>query len=536
MFHKGKNMEHILSISRTAHNFIHRINALVPRSTSWFRPQNSEKRLEVDVRLSVPYPRPISAALVSVGVRPSLAEQASRAYLATALQLKRAYEERIRAVSRVWLQTNFYESPTTAQENLTSVKTTFVAHYQRTLSSMVQETIMLARERLALASAHHLSDKVEAQKGKRSAFNQDAVPVLEEVYFRKAYPTREEREELAARFCMQPQQIKVWFQNRRARSKRSGHETRRTPEFVGKDIHHPQRIESQVNRSQVVLPKSSTQFREIVTSEAPKYAFPSKYQRALVSEDRVAFEDGLMHFEIPWIRSVGSFRPEDRPVSDISDLTYAFSKLSLGSERTEDTNRSQPPFNAAFIPTASSARTRPVKSHAAPPIVSWDTVKPKTYLSGYDAEKRHVSSTPMRRLSARSSLREVYSHHLSRSTPSSQLYPQSSQPYPQSRPSHRLHASLSKRAPQTSPSHSPPSRSSSLTSVNSDGWSSSGAGSPALVTPSTPTFDLPDYSTSEKKQKKHKRYSPYSSMDYSLREKSACAPRTFQFRTTIAAF
>lgn len=168
-------MEHILSISRTAHNFIHRINALVPRSTSWFRPQNSEKRLEVDVRLSVPYPRPISAALVSVGVRPSLAEQASRAYLATALQLKRAYEERIRAVSRVWLQTNFYESPTTAQENLTSVKTTFVAHYQRTLSSMVQETIMLARERLALASAHHLSDKVEAQKGKRSAFNQVGV-------------------------------------------------------------------------------------------------------------------------------------------------------------------------------------------------------------------------------------------------------------------------------------------------------------------------------------------------------------------------
>lgn len=219
-------------------------------------------------------------------------------------------------------------------------------------------------------------------------------------------------------------------------------------------------------------------------------------------------------------------------------MIAAFSKLSLGNDdscaRRPETTFVRLLLSVAQPSARSPAFTMPRKSSKASVVLSLTTAAAqKDSLS--DEPVRRLPSASKCRLSARASLQKVC-HPYASGTPA----PSACQSHPQSRPSSRFLDSFSKRAPRTLPQFAPhrprSSRSSSLTSVSSDDSSSSGASVADLVTPPTPTFELPSYFTSEKKQKRQKRHSPYPHIDYSRLEKSACAPRTFQFRTTIAAF
>ncbi|KAL5248130.1 hypothetical protein ACHWQZ_G017343 [Mnemiopsis leidyi] len=65
------------------------------------------------------------------------------------------------------------------------------------------------------------SPEAQDQNGKkpRTIFSREQVQKLEEAYLTKRYLTRRERKELAASADISHTQVKIWFQNRRAKAK-----------------------------------------------------------------------------------------------------------------------------------------------------------------------------------------------------------------------------------------------------------------------------------------------------------------------------
>uniref|UniRef100_A0A8C5RBF9 HESX homeobox 1 n=1 Tax=Leptobrachium leishanense TaxID=445787 RepID=A0A8C5RBF9_9ANUR len=59
----------------------------------------------------------------------------------------------------------------------------------------------------------------------RTAFSRNQIEILENVFRVNSYPGIDVREELATKLCLDEDRIQIWFQNRRAKLKRSHRET-----------------------------------------------------------------------------------------------------------------------------------------------------------------------------------------------------------------------------------------------------------------------------------------------------------------------
>ncbi|CAI9733209.1 ventral anterior homeobox 2-like [Octopus vulgaris] len=61
---------------------------------------------------------------------------------------------------------------------------------------------------------------LDRPKRSRTTFSKEQLYFLEEEFQRKQYMVGKERSQLAKRLCLTETQVKVWFQNRRTKSKR----------------------------------------------------------------------------------------------------------------------------------------------------------------------------------------------------------------------------------------------------------------------------------------------------------------------------
>ncbi|XP_007888730.1 homeobox expressed in ES cells 1 [Callorhinchus milii] len=59
----------------------------------------------------------------------------------------------------------------------------------------------------------------------RTVFSRSQIEVLEEAFRRNCYPGIDVREQLAHKLTLDEDRIQIWFQNRRAKQKRSHHES-----------------------------------------------------------------------------------------------------------------------------------------------------------------------------------------------------------------------------------------------------------------------------------------------------------------------
>lgn len=94
----------------------------------------------------VPYPSPIVTTLLQAGAPFNLADVVSRAYLRSALNLKRDCEHHIQRVARVWVETST-ESGTISSQ-IQSIHSVFVSQYRQSLNHLAEQTLILVRSKL----------------------------------------------------------------------------------------------------------------------------------------------------------------------------------------------------------------------------------------------------------------------------------------------------------------------------------------------------------------------------------------------------
>ncbi|KAK7695269.1 hypothetical protein QCA50_002459 [Cerrena zonata] len=505
-----------------SHEFLRRINAAMPYQPA----RSSTKQLPVT---PLPYPSPISAAILKAGASSTFADLASSAYLRDAFILKRECERHIQHVSHVWVETSDTNQETSTQ--LTLIYNIFVSYYRQTLNDMVERVLSLVRTRLQAPG-----DKKE----RRDTFNKGAIPMLESFYSQNPFPSSAEKRRLAQQTKLTLDQIRVWFQNRRARAKRAGQpptRTLQTSNFIlcqripsGLEVEIDRLLDSEIkkaNSRQVQLKTSddnatsATKLRQsnvLWPLDAPAHAFPTPYHPPC--EGPFAVKESLTNFDLPWIRETQHLRRIiDHTVPDLGELVDAFSGLFISDSSSAGQRSTSPESDISYVPSI----WVPKKSSILPPVIS----------SHFTSD---LKPRPKRKLSAKTNLRVVNAGtSVSKSNDSSPR----TMPYPRTKP-----RPLPRRIPQSQPQlidchrslpHSRPSRSPSASSFASDDSFSSYASSSdsELGTPPPISINLPMYSSEKELPASY--ISPISSLKLpQALSKFPVNPRSYTFRTTIA--
>lgn len=139
-------MVHSNSQTDVLHRISHRTTEFLRSLRPALIPYHIEPPPTLTSKHTLPYPSPIAAVLIGKGVTPHLAELTSRAYLRSALSLKRDYEHHIQHVSRVMVETSAIPSSSVSAQ-LPLLYATFTSHYQESLIHMVQEIIALVQSK-----------------------------------------------------------------------------------------------------------------------------------------------------------------------------------------------------------------------------------------------------------------------------------------------------------------------------------------------------------------------------------------------------
>ncbi|KAI6136319.1 hypothetical protein F5141DRAFT_1073820 [Pisolithus sp. B1] len=167
--------------------------------------------------IRLPKPPPLLAPLLEAGAPQYLAKELHAFYLECAKQLKTRYTT---VFSR--LRSELARLSTDGIDTLNDrLAPLFVHLYTKSLQDWVRYEIEMFRvQRL---SVH--------KKQFNQTFNHDYLPLLENSFNEDPFPTHADKVALARKSGMSYQQIHVWFQNRRSRSRRVGKVLRKKPMF-----------------------------------------------------------------------------------------------------------------------------------------------------------------------------------------------------------------------------------------------------------------------------------------------------------------
>ncbi|KAI6120600.1 hypothetical protein EDD16DRAFT_1574501 [Pisolithus croceorrhizus] len=156
----------------------------------------------------VPKPPPLLPRLVEAGAPQHLAQEMHTIYLDHAKRLRTHY---LAVISR--LRKDLPQLPTDSVDTFHDQLVPLLLHmYTKALQGWMREGVGMFRTRRP--PAH--------KKPFNQLFNHDYVPLLEQFFDQNPFPTHADKAFLARKSSMSYQQIHVWFQNRRSRSRKIG--------------------------------------------------------------------------------------------------------------------------------------------------------------------------------------------------------------------------------------------------------------------------------------------------------------------------
>ncbi|KAJ3006365.1 hypothetical protein NUW54_g3967 [Trametes sanguinea] len=279
-----------------------------PCSTSELPPIN------VDA-LSLPLPRSLVPKLLQLGVNPLAAERISGVVSGEILlRLKATLEADFKLrIQRLNSEATFLRDAAF----LSKLRSTYIITYQKAEGDWTAYILdnFIPRLLKIQSDYKHRPSPPQATARARPAFNHDAVPMLEQFFSKNPFPSRLEKFELASKCHMQYRQIHVWFQNKRSRLRREGHELKKPEKehsrsSLGMHFHHP------------------SMFLHLhMPSPAP---YPP-----VCAEDPFPLDSRRPSFELPWPRTRTSRSSRPRSSIDPDTVATMFSKLTLGSHPGE---------------------------------------------------------------------------------------------------------------------------------------------------------------------------------------------------------
>nr|ADN97179.1 A2 mating-type protein [Phanerodontia chrysosporium] len=327
-----------------------------------------------------PEPVPISPYLIAKGYLPVFSERVSRDFCRHACDLKASAEHKLRSSLEPWIRT------CTAEEELNAKIAEISTIYRRRYTTTLQQWLELLIQRLEEVATAKTLESGSCGKGtSRGAFTQEVTSVLEHAFAQNAYPTRLEKESLAEITNMEYRQVNVWFQNRRTRSKRSGHGVKR-----GHVFHRVHRVamtdakpcpiaKSAVIQSGDGIPISELYTRTTVALrchtptpynrlkelelERPAHAYPAPFP-PFCHYDPFPIPNGVQSPCELWPRQTSSGRPAGSLPNDaMEELVVQLAQLSLGNDPARSV--ASPSGCTTIMPSAPSpALVRHPERHA----------------------------------------------------------------------------------------------------------------------------------------------------------------------------
>ena len=124
--------------------------------------------------------------------------------------------------------------------------------------------------------------KLRAKRKPRVLFSQTQVLELERRFRQQRYLSAPEREVLAQTLNLSPTQVKIWFQNRRYKSKRLQIENNNPSSAIGKDIKLIEKhMLPRINKCKSEMKKDKnmdySEYNSTATNVIPPPPYPSSY-------------------------------------------------------------------------------------------------------------------------------------------------------------------------------------------------------------------------------------------------------------------
>ncbi|KAH9949426.1 hypothetical protein B0H21DRAFT_728964 [Amylocystis lapponica] len=318
--------------------------------------------------LVLPAPKPLTSDLVAIGLDFASAEKFSDAYLKSAMQLKTECEIQFRRANDACCQINrrFHQNLDNPKSQ-SLLQAAFLSRCTRAWKSWAHQVINVFGVQLVEGRRRRKYDTESMLlKGSspRRKFKQNAVPILQGFFDHNAFPSRSDKEDLAARTDMEYRQINVWFQNRRNRYKKDGKELKRAGAFrdlppeLGNslaeilsddDLASDADLHSFVAGEPSIVRHGNNQGFQL---DAAPHAFPAPYPPPC-AYDPFPIQKDSRHFATPWPRMAAESHSQRSPCVDMTQLSGLFEKL-----RVTDAVRKGDRRPSAVPRTSVQSRTR----------------------------------------------------------------------------------------------------------------------------------------------------------------------------------
>ncbi|EMD41907.1 HD2 mating type protein [Gelatoporia subvermispora B] len=307
-----------------------------------FIPPKSSQHLESPCSLYshyiLPEPAPILSELMSLDLDREAAIIFSDAYMRAAERIKATCEIQYGRVHRATIQRCKTSSPD-IQKTAHTLQLAYVTNYMRMLKTWFNIIVKCYVPR----ALHHKgqSPGQPETSGSRRPFTSAVVAVLEAFFVENAFPTRDEKHELAAETHMDYRQIHVWFQNRRNRSREKGKAVKNGVQAqLPSDLEEAMTtiLEKQWKDENTDLGLEDAFFDtsciprtlacDILDRDAPPHAYPTTYPPSCDYQPFPILE-GHHAFSTPWARKPVTTSGCMTSSIDVSSLTEMFANLSL---------------------------------------------------------------------------------------------------------------------------------------------------------------------------------------------------------------
>lgn len=289
--------------------------------------------------IRLPKPPPLLAPLLEAGAPRYLAKEIHAFYLECATQLRTRYTT---VFSR--LRSELGHLPTDGIDTLNDqLAPLFVHLYTKSLQDWVRyEVEMFCVQR---PSVH--------KKQLNHTFNHDYLPLLENSFNENPFPSHADKAALAGRSGMSYQQIHVWFQNRRSRSRRVGKVLRKKPMFED--------TASQVRADRCVTKPGETVV-DLSCRDEPKTLdrFGQSFDHCAAIGLRPSAQTKLKYDLDWWPRRPSSAKPRRSPF-DMDGLAERFSQLSV-RDRTSGRGKKHRDSSHCRLAATSSITVVPLRA------------------------------------------------------------------------------------------------------------------------------------------------------------------------------
>ncbi|KAF8216029.1 hypothetical protein K438DRAFT_1799954 [Mycena galopus ATCC 62051] len=176
---------------------------------------------------TLPPPPSIRPKLARLGLEAHLVEDFAAKYDRKCAELHSVAQLSLQQACREFAALPEHSASTPLSQLSSRVIAAYTTRYTNSLELLEQRAVEMATKR---AQARGDAKKVDKKPRKRTCqtpFNHEFTPVLEKYFEYNAYPSSADQAAMAKKSRMEQRQIDVWFQNRRARTKKEGGSVRR---------------------------------------------------------------------------------------------------------------------------------------------------------------------------------------------------------------------------------------------------------------------------------------------------------------------